>query len=242
MDNELIFTIASIALLVGYHIWFLWNLLYRPTNVIAGWTAKVRGAWVREILKKKGGDILAVQTLRNWILGATFLASVAVTISFGFLAFLAQLARVVDPTTNFLLTKMINDPNIGYKCLILLVCNFCSFFSFTQSIRYFNHVGYAINIPMVDLQNDEDTEEYFYESAQHVTSLLNLGARFYTLGLRCFYFSIPSIFWFFGALPLFMSVVVLLVLVHISDSAEGKLAMVSFKHKEIIKKQKTPPV
>ncbi|KAJ3276523.1 hypothetical protein HDV01_004056 [Terramyces sp. JEL0728] len=128
MDSELILTVSSGALLVGYHVWFLWNLLYRPTNVIAGWTAKVRGAWVREILKKKGGDILAVQTLRNWILGATFLASVAVTISFGFLAFLAQLARIVDPTTNVLLTNMMNDPHIGTKSMILLICNFSSFF------------------------------------------------------------------------------------------------------------------
>lgn len=36
---------------------------------------QVKKRWVIETGRKKGGDILAVQTLRNWILASTFLAT-----------------------------------------------------------------------------------------------------------------------------------------------------------------------
>ncbi|KAJ2993465.1 hypothetical protein HDV02_002408 [Globomyces sp. JEL0801] len=50
-------------------------MVYHPHNTMAGWTSCVRRSWVAQILHKKSGDILAVQTLRNWILAATMLAT-----------------------------------------------------------------------------------------------------------------------------------------------------------------------
>jgi hypothetical protein len=65
---------------VAYHIWFVYKILKDPKDTTTGLTYFIRRQWVKETKQKAGGDILAVQTLRNWIIVSTFLASVAVTV------------------------------------------------------------------------------------------------------------------------------------------------------------------
>jgi hypothetical protein len=53
-------------------------------KVTKGWTSSVRKEWVKQIIFKKSGDILAVQTLRNSITGATILATISITLAVRF--------------------------------------------------------------------------------------------------------------------------------------------------------------
>ncbi|KAI8891854.1 hypothetical protein BC833DRAFT_613162, partial [Globomyces pollinis-pini] len=154
MDTkELIYLVATLAIFISYHMWFTYNMVYHPHNTMAGWTSCVRRSWVAQILHKKSGDILAVQTLRNWILAATMLATACVAFSFGLMSFIAQSFRVADPGNNTFLRTILEDQLIGFKTVAIIGLNFTAFFSFTQSIRYFNHCGFAINIPTVGQKN-----------------------------------------------------------------------------------------
>ncbi|KAJ3303455.1 hypothetical protein HDV03_003823 [Kappamyces sp. JEL0829] len=145
-----------------------------PSSTLSGWNYKVKAHWVLETSKKKGGDVLAVQTLRNWILASTFMAT--------------------EPTPGSLIDQLLNDRLLTIKTVLIISFNFLSFFAFSQSIRYFNHVGFAMGVPMLDHLDDEETGEFF-ETVDHVSSMLYTGSRFFTLGNRSLYFSILYVFW-----------------------------------------------
>jgi uncharacterized membrane protein len=204
---------VSSFLLIIYHIWFIFNLLNKPENTTTGLTIFIRNQWVRDTRKKSGGDILAVQTLRNWILVSTFLASIAITIAFTTLTISSNM-HFTDATINS--NDQILDLNLdllGLKSLIVVCCNFISFFSFTQSIRYFNHVGFAIQINYQDPSLDLETN--FAES--NVMLMLNRGAFFFTIAIRGFYFAIPFVFWFYNCYAMFGATIILLVTVYSTD-------------------------
>ncbi|KAJ3045996.1 hypothetical protein HK097_001065 [Rhizophlyctis rosea] len=82
-------------------------------------------------------------------MAASFLASTAVAISFGLIAFLSTVGGRAEATTaenpighNF---GFLLDRYFGYKIVIILIMFMSSFFCFAQSIRFFNHVGFVIN-------------------------------------------------------------------------------------------------
>jgi uncharacterized membrane protein len=72
----------SIGLLIAYH-WFLDVRVRRDSTYTIQAVLKAgRTAWVVRMMEQKEG-ILAVQTLRNSIMGATFFASTAVVLIVG---------------------------------------------------------------------------------------------------------------------------------------------------------------
>jgi uncharacterized membrane protein len=231
---DIIAVAISVTLMLGYHAYFVYSYIRKPHQVVAGWTTKVRTQWVVEILKKKSGDILAVQTLRNWILSATFLATVSMFVSFGLLQFLTQTARVEDPRSNSLIIRILTDDLVGPKTVVILCFNFMAFFCFSQSIRYFNHVGFTINIPMEDTVTEDSDSIFVYESADHVAHLLNVGAKFFTLGMRAFFFSIPATFWYFGPISLMVATVVVLFAISMGDIADASEANIIRKPKKSV--------
>jgi uncharacterized membrane protein len=88
------------------------------------------------------------------------------------------------------------------KLLVLLVNLFIAFFSFSTSIRLYNHVGFMINVPCQD--RDYSTSFTF------VALQLDRAAGYFHLGMRAFYFLVPLVFWLFG--PLFMLAATLAVI------------------------------
>ena len=59
-----------------------------------------------------------------------------------------------------------------------------------MAIRFFNHVGYMINLPV-----DASSENALYKQT---CAYLNRAGRYYTYGTRAFFFGLPIILWFFG--------------------------------------------
>lgn len=70
----------SLGLLLAYHLWLLVRLRQKPLRTAIGLTQHVRRLWVESIVQERR-DILAVQTLRNWIMAASLLASTAIVIT-----------------------------------------------------------------------------------------------------------------------------------------------------------------
>ena len=59
-----------------------------------------------------------------------------------------------------------------------------------MAIRLFNHVGYMINLP----RETTVCNDLFKQTCAY----LNKAGRYYSLGTRTFFFSLPIILWFFG--------------------------------------------
>ncbi|MEJ2037695.1 MAG: DUF599 domain-containing protein, partial [Desulfosarcinaceae bacterium] len=79
---ELQMTSASFLLILIYHWHLARQVRRRPLQTAMGITNHVRTQWVRSVMQEKN-NILAVQTLRNGLMAANFLASNAILISLG---------------------------------------------------------------------------------------------------------------------------------------------------------------
>jgi uncharacterized membrane protein len=186
--TEVALTLLSLGMLFFYHFQLYRQVRNNPLTTAIGLTNHARRAWVQNIIDKKR-DILAVQTLRNWVMASTFLASTAILISLGLVAS-AFRTEITSSATRAL--NVFGHPSETLWIIKLFVLSslfFYAFFNFTLSIRYYNHAGLLINVPQ-DLEPSS--------SVDAVALILNHGALHYTLGMRGFYLAIPLGLWLFG--------------------------------------------
>jgi uncharacterized membrane protein len=151
-------------------------------------------------------DVLAVQTLRNSTMAATFLASTAVLLIIGVLNL-----RLGSGSGNLLQPVDGHYPASTLRLLKLtplLLDLFGTFFFFSLAIRMYNHVGYLINTA---------GHPSFSVNPAYVTRLLNRGGKYYSFGMRSYYLSIPFVFWLFGPAFLFAASIGLIVVLHHLD-------------------------
>jgi hypothetical protein len=83
-----------------------------------------------------------------------------------------------------------------------------------------------MSIPMTEHIPDQESqhlllEEGVLESCEHVAGMLITGSKFFTLGMRGFYFSIPFVFYYFGPLALLLSTLATLGFMYAGDSSLG---------------------
>ncbi len=182
------FTAASFLLLLVYHLGLLAVKRSFPEATIYARNARTRAAWVREMMEK-GRDILAVQTLRNWTMAASFLASTAILIALALLNIVLTTGHPADAVMQMFsfMGKRIESLH-QIKLLILSVDFFFTFFNFTMAIRYYNHLGFMINVPPGATS----------PAPASVVETVQYGAAHYTLGMRGYYLSVPLALWLFG--------------------------------------------
>ncbi len=197
----------ALLLLVGYHFYLYRKNLIHPLSTSQGLSRRTRALWVKTIMQG-GKDILAIQTLRNWTMAATFLASTAIIISLGIfnLALTAdkqgELSLLIGPFAN-------GHPGLWLAKLVLLGVNFLlTFFNFTLAVRYYNHTGFMINLPV-----DADKEIQLDD----VINILDRGGLHYTLGMRGYYLTIPLALWLFGPLWLLAGTLLLIIILYRLD-------------------------
>ena len=199
--------LLSCVILFAYLSFMKWKSDKNPAYTMQGISALVRAAWVKKIMEE-GKDILAVQTLRNSTMAATFLASTAILLSVGVLSLTGQVdkLKVVWHMLNF--SGPHNENMLPIKLVALLLDLFAAFFFFASSIRLYNHVGYMINAPYSQREK--------VMSPKVVAAQLNRAGHHYGLGMRGFYTMVPLVFWIFGSpfLPL-STVVMVMILFHL---------------------------
>lgn len=195
--DELVAAGASAALLVGYHAFLRYRTRANPGYTVQGMNARVRTNWVEGVMQESK-DILAVQTLRNSTMAATFLASTSVILVMGVLNLLAKREALA--------------PTVGPKLLVLLLDLFVGFFGFAMSVRGYSHVGYMLGLP--------GAIDRGLRPAQ-VAVHLNRAADYYSVGMRAFYFLVPLVFWLFGSYALVAATGGLVVFLYWNDRAPG---------------------
>lgn len=211
LGNDVFSFILSVIMLSSYQL-FLWHKTRQDSAyTIQAINNYARAAWVETIMRGKDQGVLAVQTLRNSTMAATFLASTAVLLIIGVLTLSGQ-GDKLDNTWHALNTLGAKHAELRIgKLLILLVDLFIAFFSFAMSVRIYNHVGYMINVPL--------TLQHRAITPPHVAAHLNSGGKFYSIGMRAYYYAVPLVFWLFGPHFMLVSTVVLIVFLYRLDHA-----------------------
>jgi uncharacterized membrane protein len=206
---DVISVVISVVLITVYHLYLRKKVLQDKAYTVQAINVIARTAWVETIMREKK-DILAVQTLRNSTMAATFLASTSVLMIIGILT-LSEGGKL--GSTWHALNIVGAQPSELWlaKLICLLSDMFFAFFSFSMSIRVFNHVGYMINVPL-ELKHNMITPA-------HVATHLNRAGRFYSIGMRAYYFIVPLVFWLFGPHFLLLSTIGLLLVLYRIDRA-----------------------
>jgi uncharacterized membrane protein len=199
----------SVMLLAAYHLYLLLRLRRDPDYTIQAVNRVVRTAWVESVMQDESRGILAVQTLRNSTMAATFLASTSILLIIGTLNLSSQPEHL---GALWHIASFMGKQNAELwvaKLVLLIVDFFVAFFSFSTSIRLFNHVGYQISVPH-DVRPRGLTP---IRVAVH----LNRAGRYFSIGMRAYYFSVPLLFWLFGPYMLLLASAVLCVTLYRLD-------------------------
>jgi uncharacterized membrane protein len=184
------YVIASISLLVIYHLIFYIIFRVRPYKTTIGCADEILRVWAANIIEK-GKDILAVQSLRNWTMASTLLASTAILIALGVINHLVNNYELDEVTQLIVFNRMDKESWLLLKLILLTFIFFTAFLNFSLSLRSYARVGFMLGTPVDSLP---------MINAAGASKTLIRGARNYTLGMRGYYLAIPVIFWLFGEL------------------------------------------
>jgi len=202
----------SLVLIGSYHLYLRSRLRRDRAYTIQSVNNDARAAWVDNVMSEKGREVLAVQTLRNSTMAATFLASTAVLLIMGVLNLMRTGNQ--DSVLHSLQSGLIGSQGFEeIKLLVLLSAFFTAFFSFSLAVRLYNHIGYLIN--------SSNSRQQFCPTAEYVSRMLNRSGSYYSYGMRAYYLSVPLVFGLFS--PYFMvlaSIVLVVVLYHIDRTPD----------------------
>ena len=199
LKYELFSLSICLVLIVLYYL-YLWQRTKRaPDSSAHSFNAKIRERWVQMILTSSNNNsLLAIQTLRNSVMAANFMASTAILLIIGTLTSSEKLSQWLLQSNLPDLIPAYSNELSTLKLGLLVVDFFIAFYSFSMAIRFFNHVGYMIGLADSNLTSQ--------------TSLyLNKAGRYYTLGTRSFFFSLPIILWLFGPAFLILGTLLLIL-------------------------------
>ncbi|WP_119394564.1 DUF599 domain-containing protein [Salinibius halmophilus] len=184
-----------LALMFIYHFLLFSFAKLRWIETTQTKLAQMRMLWIGQIRSKN--SILAVQTLRNWNMSATFLASASLLIASGLLS--VTFNNHLDGAIH--ITEL---DSASYKLFIVAFTFVIAFLNFSLCLRAFNHSGYLSEVSATAEHSDE-------KISRMLCRILASGARHYTFGMRCIYLSMPLILWLFGDIWFLVGVAVLLV-------------------------------
>ncbi|MEZ5673151.1 MAG: DUF599 domain-containing protein [Thiotrichaceae bacterium] len=206
--NETYFFIAGICILLTYHAFLWYRLTYQPLNTSIGRGRVLRAKWVETMMLGKK-DIIAVQTLRNWTMSASFLASTAIVVGLGILNFILTTEKLSESSQHLNFIENTDKTLWIIKLMLLSADFFFAFFSFALTIRHYNHVGFLINVPISE-----------YLTVESVVKAMNQGAGYYSWGMRGYYLSIPLTLWLFGSHWFFIGSLLLVFMLYHLDKYE----------------------
>jgi uncharacterized membrane protein len=179
----------SFLILLAYHLHLVHQVRKSPLKTSFGLTSRLREAWVKAVMQEKM-DILAVQTLRNWVMTATFLASTAILITLGMVGAALSTEKAEELSQALNLLGGPSETSWRIKLMVLILDFFVTFFNFLLAIRYFNHVNFMLTIPAA---------YHPLATPDFVTKILNRAQVHNTVGLHGYYLAIPFTLWLFGS-------------------------------------------
>jgi uncharacterized membrane protein len=214
---DVILVPLAILLTISYHVWLWYNVRTHPHTTIIAINASGRRNWVAAMMKdNEKKNILAVQTLRNTLMGSTLMATTSILLCSG-------LAAIISST--YSVKKPLNDTVYGahgefmeaLKYVTLLTIFLFSFFCHSLSIRFINQVNILINTPQDPMS---------LVTPSYVSEILERGFTLNTVGNRLFYSALPLLLWIFGPVLVFLCSLTMVPLLYNLDfvvTTKGKM-------------------
>lgn len=180
---------------IAYHVWLWHKVQTQPLKTTIGTYSKAQRLWIPVIMKdidKK--NILAIQTVRNLIMGSTLMATTTVLLSGGLAAVISSTYSVKKPLNDNVYGAQ-GEFMVALKYVTLLATFLLSFFCHSMSISFLNQV----NILVSTLGDPRSilTPEY-------VSDLLEKASLLNAVGNRIFYAAFPLLLWIFGPVLVFL--------------------------------------
>ena len=211
--DVIVFAISAAIVAIYYYVLHL-KVRNNPTYTIHGVNALARTLWVENVMRNNGKDVMAVQTLRNFVMGASLMASTAALLIVGTLTLSGQ-AENISHSWHILNIAGSHATELWIiKVMFLLVDFIVAFFAFAMSVRLANHVVFMVNVP-------EHTAHHNL-SPKAVARRLHRAGNMFAIGMRAFFFAVPLVFWLFGPYFLLMSSLGLVIALYHLDRSESE--------------------
>ena len=200
------------ALIAAYYLWLRIQVRRDPSFSIHSVNKLARTLWVANVMRNPAKDVMAVQTLRNFIMGASLMASTATLLIIGTLTLSGQAENI---------SRSWHALNVGgtyaaelwiIKVLCLLLDFIIAFFAFVMAVRLVNQVVFMITM--------QEPEAHPLLTPQAVARRLNHAGDLFAIGMRAFFYAIPLVFWLFGPVFLVLATAGLVLTLHRLDRSE----------------------
>lgn len=202
LNFDIIAFMVSSLLILMYYLYLGRRTRREPDSSVHTFNARIRERWVKMVISNDSRSILAIQTLRNSVMSASFMASTSILLITGTLNISEKVGQWALNWHPYGLAHSYSTGLWQIKLGLLLLDFSIAFYCFSMAIRFFNHVGYMINLP--------DNVPADGGLARQTCVYLNRAGRFYSFGTRTFFFSLPIILWFFGPYFLLLATLVLI--------------------------------
>jgi len=194
------------ALMVGaYYLHLRARVRRDPAYSIHFVNEFARRVWVEHVMLTPGKDVMAVQTMRNFIMVGILMVSTASLLIIGTLTLSGQADNIAK---SWHAINLYGSPSPGLwiiKVLCLLADFVIAFFAFAMSVRIANHVLFMVNVPR------EFQETNVALAPKEVARRLNRAGYMMAVGMRALFFAVPLVFWLFGPLFLLLASIGLVV-------------------------------
>ncbi len=206
------------ALMIAAYYFVLWRRSRRdPHYSIIAVNALTRRLWVRNVMTNPGKDVMAVQTLRNFIMAGIMMASTASLLIIGTLTLSGQ-AENITRSWHILGLFGSHSPELWIVKVMCLLADFLfAFFAYAMSIRLANQVLFMLNV------SAQDQEGHPILSPDNVAARLNQAGQMVAVGMRSFFFAIPLVFWLFGPVFFVLATIGLVVALNYIDQHQSGL-------------------
>jgi uncharacterized membrane protein len=214
LPDAIAFTL-SVALVAVYYLYLRHRAALDPTYSVHGVNAKARRLWTESVMAGPGKDVMAVQTLRNFIMVGIMMASTASVLIIGTLTLSGQAQAIIRNWDALALLGSQSTHLWILKVILLLVDFIVAFFAYALSMRLATHVLFMINVPPAGYRDHPEL------GPQCVGNTLVRAGSFIAIGMRAFLFAIPLVFWLFGALFLVLATIGLVATLYRLDRNEA---------------------
>ncbi len=201
----------SVVLIGLYYFRLNARIRRDPTYSIHGVNALARALWVKNVMTHPGYEVMAVQSLRNFIMVGIMMATTASLLIMGTLTLSGQAENITHSwhAISFFGSQL---KELWIVKVICLLADFIiAFFAYALAIRLANQVLFMLNVPRDD---QVENPVLAYES---VAKRLNQAGYMIAVGMRAFFFAIPLVFWLFGPLFLIVATIGLVIALHRLD-------------------------
>ncbi|KAM5560686.1 hypothetical protein ABKV19_021715 [Rosa sericea] len=206
----------SLFLTVGYHAYLWHSVKNKPSHTTIGINILKRRAWFLDI---KGGDedkmgMLAVQSLRNTLMGTTLTAVITILVVVSLAALINNAYSATHTFSSAIFgsqSPMIFALKYGSAALALSISFLCS----SMAIAFLIDANFLINA--------SGDHEFSSSSSEHTHSIFEKGFVLALISNRMLCITFPVLLWMLGPIPACLSSMALVWGLYGLDFA-GKLA------------------